>query len=68
MIEELLKGGAEVRGHDPEAEDAARAQRFGDRVAFCARGYEALEGADALVLVTEWNEFRAPDFAANQER
>ena len=36
---------------------------FGDRVAFCGRAYEAVVGADALVVVTEWNEFREPDFA-----
>ena len=35
---------------------------YGDRVAFCDRPYGALEGADALVLVTEWQEFRTPDF------
>jgi UDPglucose 6-dehydrogenase len=35
---------------------------LGDRVTFCARSYDAVEGADALVLATEWNEFREPDF------
>ena len=40
-----------------------RGASLGDRVTFCARSYEAVEGADALVVVTEWNEFREPDFA-----
>jgi UDPglucose 6-dehydrogenase len=62
VIEALLKGGAEVTAYDPKAEEGARAH-FGDRVAFCGRAYEALQGADALVVVTEWNEFREPDFA-----
>jgi UDPglucose 6-dehydrogenase len=62
VIEELLKGGAEVTAYDPKAETSAL-QHFGDRVAFCGRAYEALSGADALVVVTEWNEFREPDFA-----
>ena len=61
VIEGLLKGGAEVRAYDPKAEPQAR-REFGDRVMLCSRAYEAVAGADALVVVTEWNEFREPDF------
>jgi UDPglucose 6-dehydrogenase len=61
LIEALLAGGASVRAYDPKAMAAARAL-LGDRVALCARSYDAVEGADALILVTEWNEFREPDF------
>jgi UDPglucose 6-dehydrogenase len=50
-----------VRAYDPKA--MAHARRYlGERVVFCNRSYEAVEGADALVLATEWNEFREPDF------
>ena len=62
IIEKLLAGGASVRAYDPKAEEQAR-RVFGDRVAFCGRAYETLEGADALVVVTEWAEFGEPDFA-----
>ena len=61
-IEGLLAAGALVRAYDPQAEGAARAI-FGDRITYAARSYDALEGADALAIVTEWNEFREPDFA-----
>ena len=50
------------RTHDPKAGHEAKRLLDG-RVTFCSRSYEALEGADALVVVTEWNEFREPDFA-----
>ena len=62
VIEGLLAGGAAVKAYDPKAEDQAR-RFFGDRVCFCGRAYEAVTDADALVVVTEWNEFREPDFA-----
>jgi UDPglucose 6-dehydrogenase len=62
IIEALLEGGASVRVFDPKAMEAAR-RVLGDRVTYCQKGYEAVEGADALVLATEWNEFREPDFA-----
>jgi UDPglucose 6-dehydrogenase len=62
IIEGLLAGGAAVKAYDPKAEDQAR-RFFGSRVCFCARAYEAATDADALVVVTEWNEFREPDFA-----
>jgi len=61
VIEALLARGAAVRAYDPKAVPAAR-RLLGDRVTFCHRSYEAVEGADALVLATEWNEFREPDF------
>jgi UDPglucose 6-dehydrogenase len=62
IIAGLLDGGASVRAYDPKATSAAR-RLFGDRVHLCRRSYEAVEGADALVVATEWNEFREPDFA-----
>jgi UDPglucose 6-dehydrogenase len=61
IIEGLLAGGARVQAFDPEATESAR-RIFGDRVTYASKSYEALMGADALALVTEWNEFREPDF------
>ena len=61
VIDRLLAGGAAVRAYDPKAMPHAR-RYLADRVVFCNRSYEAVEGADALVLATEWNEFREPDF------
>jgi UDPglucose 6-dehydrogenase len=61
IIEGLLAGGATVSAYDPEAGRAARGV-FGNRITICERSYDALEGADALAVVTEWNEFREPDF------
>jgi UDPglucose 6-dehydrogenase len=63
LIEELLAEGATVAAHDPVAMDNARRQLGADRVQFVQNPYSAAEGADALFLVTEWNEFRQPDFA-----
>ena len=61
IIEELLGSGAKVRVHDPEAMEVARAI-FGERISYHRLNYEVLDGADALLVVTEWNEFRRPDF------
>ena len=61
IAEGLLARGAVVAVHDPEALAEARKQ-FGDRVTYHRVNYEALAGADALLIVTEWNEFRRPDF------
>jgi UDPglucose 6-dehydrogenase len=61
IINGLLEGGARVRVYDPKAMEAAR-RVLGDRVTFCSKSYDALEGADALVVATEWNAFREPDF------
>jgi len=61
IINRLLGLGATVRAYDPEA--AATARRiFDNRIALCEKSYDALIDADALAIVTEWNEFREPDF------
>jgi UDPglucose 6-dehydrogenase len=60
LIDHLLEAGASVVAHDPVAIPEAR-RRLGDRVAFAETSYAALEGADALVIVTDWNEYRHPD-------
>jgi len=61
LVEELLAGGANVNAHDPEAAGTAR-RLFGDRIEYSNRVYDAVDGADALVIVTEWLEYRNPDF------
>lgn len=61
IINELLKEGAIVKGYDPVATETAKVV-FEDRIEFGANQYSILQGADALILVTEWNEFRLPDF------
>ena len=61
LIASLLAAGVGVRVHDPEAMGNVR-EVFGDRIYYADRPYGALEGADGLVLVTEWQEFRNPDF------
>jgi UDPglucose 6-dehydrogenase len=61
LIDALLDAGARVQAHDPVALAAAR-RAFGDRVTYCATNYEALAGADVLFIVTEWEQFRQPDF------
>jgi UDPglucose 6-dehydrogenase len=61
IINRLLALGATVRAYDPEANETARCI-FGDRITLCDKMYDALAGADAMVLVTEWNTFREPDF------
>jgi UDPglucose 6-dehydrogenase len=61
VIHGLLERGAEVAVHDPEA--LAQAKKvFGERVTYHRVNYDALAGADALLVVTEWSEFRRPDF------
>ncbi len=61
IITSLLEAGARVRAHDPIAIPKVKAM-FDGRVEFYDNNYDALKGADALALVTEWNEFRRPDF------
>ncbi len=63
VVSRLLAAGATVVAYDPEA--AAEARRvLGDRIEFASRAMDAVRGADALLVVTEWNEFRNPDFTA----
>jgi UDPglucose 6-dehydrogenase len=62
IIERLLARGVTVKAYDPAAAPVARGI-FGDRITLCDKSYDALSGADALAVVTEWNEFREPDFA-----
>jgi UDPglucose 6-dehydrogenase len=61
IIEELLKRGAQIEAHDPEALAEAR-KLFGNRINYHRVNYDALQGTDALLIVTEWSEFRRPDF------
>jgi UDPglucose 6-dehydrogenase len=61
LIDALLDAGSAVRAYDPEATKVAKGI-FGDRVTFTSNNYDALKGADCLAIVTEWNEFRRPDF------
>lgn len=61
VIESLLAAGARVQAFDPEAMEEAR-KIFGDRIQYTHRNYDALHGAAALLILTEWNEFRRPDF------
>ena len=61
LIEHLLAGGATVTVHDPEATANVRAI-YGDRIAYAAGPMEALDGAECLAIVTEWNDYRRPDF------
>jgi len=62
LIDALLEEGASICAHDPAALNHARAL-FGNRIDYAETNYEALAGADALVVVTDWNEYRHPDFA-----
>jgi len=61
LIEDLLAAGATVCAHDPAAMNEAR-HKLGDRIRYAETNYDALAGADALVVVTDWNEYRHPDF------
>ncbi len=61
VIQALLKAGADVQVYDPEATGEAK-KIFGDRIRYFGHNYEALEDADALFILTEWNEFRRPNF------
>jgi len=61
LIESLLAEGAQVAAHDPEALQHVR-ERFGDRISVVEQQYDAVQGADALVLATEWRQYQNPDF------
>ena len=61
IINRLLHAGANIRAHDPEAMDEAK-KVFGSKIEYIQDNYEVVKGADALVIITEWNEFRRPNF------
>ena len=61
LIEELLAAGATVVAHDPVAMHETQ-RKLGDRIEYAESSYDAVTGADALVIVTDWNEYRHPDF------
>ena len=65
LLEQLWEAGVRVRAYDPEArEEAHRIYGQRDDLALCSSDEDALQGADALAVVTEWKQFRSPDFAA----
>ena len=61
MIDALVEAGATISAYDPEAMSNIK-NTIGDKIKYCETQYEALENADALIIVTEWNEFRTPNF------
>jgi UDPglucose 6-dehydrogenase len=61
LIDWLLSQGATVRVHDPEAMDNVRAQ-YGDKLTYCTKPMMALDGADALAIMTEWGDYQRPEF------
>lgn len=61
IIDMLTAEGASVAAFDPKGAEATRRQ-IGDKITYVERNYDALDGADALLIATEWNEFRHPDF------
>ena len=69
-VRELTRCGAKIRAFDPEAGDQARSFYFKDvpDIEYCKNKYDALNGADALLLMTEWSAFRSPDFDEIRER
>ena len=66
-IETLLQEGAKVQVYDPEAMENVR-RIFGNKITFCTDEYQALENADALMIMTEWPVFRTPDFELMEKR
>ena len=67
MIEKLTDAGAQVVAYDPEAMENVK-QRIGNRIEYASRAMDALEGADALLICTEWQVFRNPDFEEIKSR
>jgi len=61
IIDKLLEKGATLNVHDPEALDNVK-KLYGDKLSYFTDPYKALEGSDALLILTEWNDFRTPDF------
>ena len=70
IINELTKRGAKIKAYDPKAENEAKSHylKENDSVQYLSSKYDALNEADAMILVTEWKEFRSPDFGEMQKR
>jgi UDPglucose 6-dehydrogenase len=66
LIELLLENGATVAAYDPEAIETSKAV-LGDKIKYSNHAFDALQNADALIIVTEWNEFRTPNFSKIKE-
>lgn len=66
IINKLLEFGAKIQAFDPKAIESAKFH-FGDKITYCDTAYDALKNADCMVLLTEWNEFRRPDFERIKE-
>lgn len=67
LIEKLLEAGCTVRVYDPAAMAEAE-RRLGDKVVYCSTMYEAVEGADAMMMLTEWKQFRLPSWSTLAEK
>jgi len=67
IINTLIDAGASINAFDPKSISVARSQ-LGDKVNFCEKNYDALNDADGLIIATEWNEFRHPDFEEIRKR
>jgi UDPglucose 6-dehydrogenase len=68
IMQGLLAAGASITAHDPVAMDSCRSHGLKERIAYADDPYEALNGADALIICTEWSPYRRPDFAALRSR
>ena len=66
FIDEAIEAGATIVAHDPVAMHEAK-RRLGERVTYADHSFDAIKGADALVVVTDWNEYRHPDFGRMKE-
>lgn len=67
IIDQLLEDGVNIRAYDPEAMENVRAS-YGSKITLTETAYEALDGADALAIITEWSAFRSPDFNEVRKR
>jgi UDPglucose 6-dehydrogenase len=71
IVKKLIDKGAKIRAHDPEAMQTAKwPEYFGDNpaISYFEDKYEALEGTDGMLIITEWKEFRTPDFSEMKKR
>ena len=71
VISELIKKGANIKAYDPQASEEfkkAIGEEYLSSIEFVENRYDALDGCDALVLITEWKEFRYPDFDLLEEK